>query len=92
MESYYNTRRNWILSFETEQTSSEHKSIPFTTETMQQKFYWNASTEEAEEVLNGTYDSNEDAELTELMKLVLTNCVQISPPKKTNPEITVAQL
>ena len=26
------------------------------------------------------------------MKLVLTNCVQISPPKKTNSEITVAQL
>ena len=26
------------------------------------------------------------------MKIVLTNCVQISPPKKTNPEITVAQL
>ena len=26
------------------------------------------------------------------MKLVLTNCVQISPPKKTNPEITVTQL
>ena len=43
---------------------------------MQQKFDWNTSTEETEEVLNGTYDSNEDAELTEIMKLELTNCVQ----------------
>ena len=40
---------------------SEHKSTPFTTETMQQKFDWNTSTEEAEGVLNGTYDSNKDA-------------------------------
>ena len=30
--------------------------------------------------------------MTEIIKLVLTNCVQISPLKKTNPEITVAQL
>ena len=30
--------------------------------------------------------------MTEITKLVLTNYVQISPPKKTNPEITVAQL
>ena len=26
------------------------------------------------------------------MKLVLTNCVQISPTKKTDPEIIVAQV
>ena len=71
---------------------SEHKSTPFTTETTQQKFDWNASTEEVEEVLNGTYDSNKNAELTEIMKLFLTNFVKISPPKKTSPEITVAQL
>ena len=49
-------------------------------------------TDEAEEVLKSTYDSNKDAKLTEIMKLVLTNCVQISPPKNTNLEITVAQL
>ena len=71
---------------------SEHESTPFIIETMQQKFDWNIFTEEAEEVLKGTYDNKEDAELTEIMKLVLTNCVQISPPKKTNPEITAAQL
>ena len=71
---------------------SEHESTPFTTKTMRQKFDWNASTEEAEEVLKGTYDNKEDAELTEIMKLVLTNCVKISPLKNTNPEITVAQL
>ena len=59
---------------------------------MQQKFDWNTSTEEAEEVLKGKYDNKEDTELTEIMKLVLTNCVKISPPKKTKPEITVAQL
>ena len=55
---------------------------PLTTETMQQKFDWNTSTDEAEEVLNDTYDSNDDAELTEIMKLVLTNCEQISPRKR----------
>ena len=26
------------------------------------------------------------------MKLILTNCVRITPPKKSTPEITVAQL
>ena len=58
---------------------------------MQQKFDWNTSTEEAEEVLKGTYNGNEDEELTEIMKLVLINCIQIAP-QKTNPEITVALL
>ena len=58
---------------------SEHESTPFTTETMQQKFNWNKSTEEAEAVLKGTYDGSEDEELTEIMKIVLTNCVQIAP-------------
>ena len=57
---------------------------------MQQKFDWNSFTEEAEEVLRDTYNNKEDTELTEIMKIVLTNCVQISSPKKTNPEITVA--
>ena len=59
---------------------SEHESTPFTTETMQQKVDWNTSTKEAEKVLKGTYNSNEDVELTEIMKLVLPNCVQISLP------------
>ena len=36
---------------------SEHESTPFTTETMKQKFDWNTSTEEAEEVPKGTYDN-----------------------------------
>ena len=70
---------------------SEHEATPFTTESMQQKFDWNTSTEEADEVLQGIYDDSEDEELTEIMKLVLKNCVQIAP-QKTNPEITVAQL
>ena len=60
----------------------EHKSTPFTTATMKQKFDWNTSTEKAEEVLKGTYDDKEDVELTENMKLILTNCVQIAPPKR----------
>ena len=71
---------------------SEHEATPFTTESMKQKFDWNMSTDEAEAVLNGTYDNKEDAELTEIMKLVLTNCVQIAPSKKSKPEITVEQL
>ena len=69
---------------------SEHVSTPFTTETTKQKYDWNKSTEEAEETLKGIYDNKEDAKLTEIMKVVLTNCVQTAPPKKTNPEKTVA--
>ena len=38
------------------------------------------------------YKTEDDPELTEIMKLILTNCVQIAPPKKSIPEITVAQL
>ena len=59
---------------------------------MEKKFNWSMSTKEAEDVLNGTYDTAEDAELIEIMKLILTNCVEIAPPKKSTPEITVAQL
>ena len=70
---------------------SEHEATPFTIETMQQKFDWNTSNEEAEEVLKGTYNGSEDEELTEIMKLEFTKCVQIAP-QKTNPEIAVAQL
>ena len=71
---------------------SEHEVTPFTTEPMKKKFDWNTSTDEVEAVLNGTYDTEEDAELTEIIKLILTNCVKIAPPKKSTPEITVAQL
>ena len=70
---------------------SEHEATLFTTETMQQKFDWNTSIEEAEEVLQRIYNDSKEEELTEIMKLVLTNCVQIAP-QKTNLEITVAQL
>ena len=70
---------------------SEHEATPFTTESMQQKFDWNTSTEEANEVLQGIYDDSEEEESKEIMKLVLKNCVQIAP-QNTNPEITVAQL
>ena len=61
---------------------SEHEATPFTTELMKKKFDWNTSTDEAEAVLNGTYNTEEDAELTEIMKLILTNCVEIALPKK----------
>ena len=61
-------------------------------ESMKQKFDWNTSTDEAEEVLKGTYDNNGDVELTEIIKLIFRNCVQISPPEKTSTEITVEQL
>ena len=71
---------------------SEHKSTPFTTESTEQKCDWNASIDKAEEVLKGTYDNDGYAELTEIMKLILTDCVQISPLEKTSPEITVEQL
>ena len=40
---------------------SEHESTTLTTETIQQKFDWNTSTEEAEEVLKVTSNSNKDA-------------------------------
>ena len=60
--------------------------------TMKQKFDWHTSTDKAEEVLKDTYNNNGDVELTEIMKLVLMNCVQITPPEKTSPEITVEQL
>ena len=69
---------------------SEHKKTPFTTESMKQKFDWNTSTAEAEEVLQGIYNDSEE-ELSEIMKLVLKNCVQIVP-QNTNPEITIVQL
>ena len=59
---------------------------------MKKKFDWSTSTKEAEEVLNGTYNTEDDPELTEIMKLILTNCVEIAPPKKSTPEKTVAQL
>lgn len=71
---------------------SELESTSFATETLKQKFDWKASTEEAEGVLKGTYNSKEDTEWTKTMKLVLTNCVQISATKKTNLELTVTQL
>ena len=71
---------------------SEHEATPFTTESMEKKFDWSTSTKEEEDVLNGTYNTAEDAELTEIMKLILTNCVEIAPPKNSTPEITVEQL
>ena len=42
---------------------------------MKQKFNWNASTEEAEEVLESVYEDDENAELNEIMKLVPNNCL-----------------
>ena len=71
---------------------SKYESTPLPTKKMKQKFDWNISTEEEGEVLKGTYNNKEDEELTEIMKLILTNCIQIAPSKKTNSEITVAQL
>ena len=61
---------------------SEHESTPFTTETMQQKFNWNKSTEKAGEVIKGIYNSNKYVELIEIMKLVLTNVFKYHHQKK----------
>ena len=44
-------------------------------ESMKQKVNWNTSTDEAEEVPAGTFNNDGDAELTEIMKVVLNNCV-----------------
>ena len=70
----------------------EHEFTPFTTESTEQKFKRNASTDETEKVLEDAYKDDKDAELTEIMKLVPNNCVQIIPPEKTSTEIIVQQL
>ena len=70
---------------------SEHEGTPFITDSMKKKFDWNTSTEETDKVLQGIYNDSKEEEFTKIMKLVLTNCVQIAP-QKTNTEITVAQL
>ena len=54
---------------------SEHKSTSFTTGLTKQKFNWNTSTDESEEVLEGAYNEDRDAGLTKIMKLVINNCV-----------------
>ena len=69
---------------------SEHEKTPSTTESMKQKFNWNTSTAESEEVLQRIYNDSEE-EMPEIIKLVLKNCFQIVP-QNTNPEITIAQL
>ena len=69
----------------------EHESTQFTTKSIKQKFNWNTSTKAAKEVLEGAYDNNEDAELTEILKLVLNNYVQITPSEKASQEIIVQQ-
>ena len=51
---------------------------------MKQKFSWNASTEEVEEVLEGEYEHDENEELNEVMQLVLKNCISIAPIKKSS--------
>ena len=59
MANNNSTSRDRILSIETNQLhfgQSEYKSTPFTTESMKQKFNWNASTEKVEEALEGVYD------------------------------------
>ena len=71
---------------------SEQENTPFTTETMKRKFNWNVSTKEAEDVLKGEYEDDENKELNKVMQLVLKNCIRIVPMEKSNPEITVLQL
>ena len=65
---------------------SEHEGTPFTIDSMKKKFDWSSSTDEAEEVLQGIYENDENEEMTEIMKLVLDNCVQIAP-QKDNPKL-----
>ena len=59
---------------------------------MKQKLNFNASPEEAEEVLEGDYGNDENEELNEIMRVVLNNCLYITPNGKSSPEITVEQL
>ena len=54
---------------------AETDGTPFTTESMKHKFNWNASTNEAELVLQGEY---EDEEITEITRLMLDNLTRIT--------------
>ena len=58
---------------------------------MKEKFDWQASTSEAESVLEGSYNNNNE-ELDEILKLVLNNSIRISPEDKEVPQITVQDL
>ena len=68
------------------------EQTPFTTDKMKDKFNWNASTEEAELVLDGTYNDDNNEEIDEIVKLVLDNTIRISSVENKSPEITVQQL
>ena len=58
---------------------------------MKEKFDWKASTSEAESVLEGSYNNNNE-ELDEILKLVLNNSIRISLENKVVPQITVQDL
>ena len=54
---------------------AETDSTPFTTERMKHKFNWNASTEEAELVLEGNFTDNE---MSEIERLFLDNMTRVT--------------
>jgi hypothetical protein len=54
---------------------AETDGTPFTTETMKHKFNWNASTEEAELVLEGNYT---DDDISDISRLLLDNMTRIT--------------
>ena len=47
---------------------SKHENTPFTTEATKQIFNWNASSKEAEEVLDGAYEDDKNKELNRVMQ------------------------
>jgi hypothetical protein len=53
---------------------AETDGTPFTTEAMKHKFNWNASTEEAELVLEGEYN---DDDISEISRLMLDNMTRV---------------
>ena len=68
---------------------SEHKCMSFTTESTKRTFNLNTSTAASIEVLESASNNKGDTEFTKKTRLVLNNYVQISPPEKISPAITV---
>ena len=56
---------------------------------MKSKFIWNATTKEAELVLNGDYD---DAELSEISRMFFNSITRMTELDSLTPDITVADL
>ena len=68
---------------------SETEGTPFTTPEMKKKFNWNASTHEAELVLEGNY---EDDELSDIARLFLDNMTRVTDLEGLPPMVTKEDL